>query len=304
MAEQNLPGEYQNQYKFNAKEQDVETGLYYYGARYYNPRISTWYGVDPLAEKMPSWSPYAYAFDNPINWTDPTGMEPEDWIKNNKTGKFEWRNEVTKPSETPTGYSYIGKEDSDIVKNLFGGTQFSATTNDTGAISMDDYDNPYSSKGAAVTNANFTSTMTASFSADVNTAYDSEGNISGKTFKGVNINVSISGTNTAQSSASISLSGEKMTLQGNNVAAALRSPNGDIRIGGDISPLSYRSYWNANSIQKNYGRSYNLDFKFKGQYFNGKTPLGYMGPAFFVPNKTNLNLSVKFRNNIIRNILQ
>ncbi len=38
-------------YLFNAKELDEETGLYYYGARYYNPRISLWYGVDPLAEK-------------------------------------------------------------------------------------------------------------------------------------------------------------------------------------------------------------------------------------------------------------
>ncbi|MFV0506075.1 MAG: RHS repeat domain-containing protein, partial [Bacteroidales bacterium] len=34
---------------FNGKEYDSETGLYYYGARYYNPRISLWYGVDPLA---------------------------------------------------------------------------------------------------------------------------------------------------------------------------------------------------------------------------------------------------------------
>jgi len=32
MAEQNLPGEYENPYKFNAKELDVETELYYYGA--------------------------------------------------------------------------------------------------------------------------------------------------------------------------------------------------------------------------------------------------------------------------------
>lgn len=53
MAEQNLPGEYENQYKFNAKELDVETKLYYYGARYYNPRLSVWYGVDPLA----IWNP-------------------------------------------------------------------------------------------------------------------------------------------------------------------------------------------------------------------------------------------------------
>ena len=35
-------------YKFNGKQFDEETGLYYYGARYMNPMASIWYGVDPL----------------------------------------------------------------------------------------------------------------------------------------------------------------------------------------------------------------------------------------------------------------
>ena len=34
-------------YKFNGKEMDAETGLYYYGARYYEPDEARWYGVDP-----------------------------------------------------------------------------------------------------------------------------------------------------------------------------------------------------------------------------------------------------------------
>ncbi len=61
---------------FNGKELDEETGLYYYGARYYNPRISLWYGVDPLAEKYPVMSPYAYCFNHPINYRDPDGKLP------------------------------------------------------------------------------------------------------------------------------------------------------------------------------------------------------------------------------------
>ena len=52
-------------YKFNGKEFDQETGLYYYGARYMNPRTSLWYGVDPLAEKYTYFSPYLYCFGNP-----------------------------------------------------------------------------------------------------------------------------------------------------------------------------------------------------------------------------------------------
>jgi hypothetical protein len=54
--------------------------LYYYGARYYDSKISLWLSVDPLAEKYPDVSPYAYAFNNPVNLIDPTGMEPEDII--------------------------------------------------------------------------------------------------------------------------------------------------------------------------------------------------------------------------------
>lgn len=55
-----------------------QTGLYYYGARYYNPKTSLWLSVDPLAEKMPSWSPYAYTYNNPVRFVDPTGMIAED----------------------------------------------------------------------------------------------------------------------------------------------------------------------------------------------------------------------------------
>src|SRR5690606_31640321 len=90
MAEQQVQGLYENPYKFNAKELDKESGLYYYGARYYNPRLSVWYGVDPLAEKMPSWSPYSYAFDNPVRYIDPDGRAPLDVIItfNKSTGRL------------------------------------------------------------------------------------------------------------------------------------------------------------------------------------------------------------------------
>ena len=71
-------------YKFNGKELDEETGLYYYGARYMNPKTSLWYGVDPLAEKYPEIGGYVYCHDNPINRFDKTGLA--DYF--NKHGKF------------------------------------------------------------------------------------------------------------------------------------------------------------------------------------------------------------------------
>jgi RHS repeat-associated protein len=51
----------------------VNTGLYYYGARYYDPGVSVWLSVDPLAHKYPSLSPYVYVANNPINAIDPDG---------------------------------------------------------------------------------------------------------------------------------------------------------------------------------------------------------------------------------------
>jgi len=64
-------------YKFNGKELDAETGYYYYGARYYNPRVSLWLNVDPMAEALAGRSPYEYTLSNPLRYTDPTGMYPD-----------------------------------------------------------------------------------------------------------------------------------------------------------------------------------------------------------------------------------
>ena len=63
-------------YLFNAKEFDEETGLYYYGARYYDPRLSLWISVDPAAENMSSVSGYSYCFNNPIKLSDEDGEVP------------------------------------------------------------------------------------------------------------------------------------------------------------------------------------------------------------------------------------
>ena len=64
-------------YKFNGKELDTETGLYYYGARYMNPVTSIWYGVDPMAEKYPNISAYLYCHANPTRLIDPNGEDIE-----------------------------------------------------------------------------------------------------------------------------------------------------------------------------------------------------------------------------------
>ncbi len=65
-------------WRFNGKEYDQETGNYYYGARYYDPKLSIWLSVDPLAEQFPAWSPYNFSLNNPINLVDPDGNAPGD----------------------------------------------------------------------------------------------------------------------------------------------------------------------------------------------------------------------------------
>ena len=61
-------------YTFSAKEKDSETGLSYFGSRYYSSDLSIWLSVDPMSDKYPSLSNYAYCRNNPIRLIDPNGM--------------------------------------------------------------------------------------------------------------------------------------------------------------------------------------------------------------------------------------
>ena len=60
-------------YLFNAKEFDEETGMYYYGARYYEPRLSLWMSTDGQQEEYPNISSYTYSASSPVNYVDPDG---------------------------------------------------------------------------------------------------------------------------------------------------------------------------------------------------------------------------------------
>ncbi len=63
-------------FKFTAKERDTETGLDYFGARYYSSGLSVWLSVDALADKYPSTSAFMYVRGNPVMLVDPDGRAP------------------------------------------------------------------------------------------------------------------------------------------------------------------------------------------------------------------------------------
>src|SRR5690554_1247940 len=82
---------YNSPFKFNAKEFDAETGNYYYGARYYDPKYNLMLSVDQMYDLYPSFSPYAYTLQNPVRYVDPTGMTAEDyddWVYDKQNEKY------------------------------------------------------------------------------------------------------------------------------------------------------------------------------------------------------------------------
>ena len=70
---------YSERFTFTGKERDEETGYGYFGARYMDHELMTmWLSVDPLADKYPSISPYAYCAWNPVKLIDPDGQDTVD----------------------------------------------------------------------------------------------------------------------------------------------------------------------------------------------------------------------------------
>jgi RHS repeat-associated protein len=96
-------GSYENDYKFTGKELDDQTGLYYFGARYYKAGIGRWTNIDPIYLTMGALdedknsdllsnpqkqNSYSYVINNPIIYIDPLGLETVIYVEkgNSKDG--------------------------------------------------------------------------------------------------------------------------------------------------------------------------------------------------------------------------
>jgi RHS repeat-associated protein len=91
-------GRLENRYGFNGgEEQNAEfsdgSGLEWVdlNARMYDPQLGRFFNPDPMAEYMRRWSPYAFGFNNPLRYNDPTGLNPGDstyYLENGKPKMF------------------------------------------------------------------------------------------------------------------------------------------------------------------------------------------------------------------------
>jgi RHS repeat-associated protein len=79
-----------SRYTFSGKERDSETGYSYFGARYYHPDPSIWLSVDPMSDKYPNLTPYAYCANNPVISIDPNGMDTINITYNSNNNQWEF----------------------------------------------------------------------------------------------------------------------------------------------------------------------------------------------------------------------
>ncbi|GAB5524236.1 MAG: hypothetical protein Roseis2KO_21080 [Roseivirga sp.] len=86
-----------NRFKYNGFEKQTEFDLnwYDYSARQYDPQTGRFTSVDPAADLMTRHSPYNYAFDNPLRFTDPDGMMPDDVVEDGSS-KPSWEDELAR----------------------------------------------------------------------------------------------------------------------------------------------------------------------------------------------------------------
>ncbi len=63
--------------------------LYYYRARYYDPTQGRFISRDPIGFAAGDWNLYRYVENDPVNWSDPSGLRTKRRCTKNKIGKLQ-----------------------------------------------------------------------------------------------------------------------------------------------------------------------------------------------------------------------
>jgi RHS repeat-associated protein len=111
-----------NHYKFTGKERDSETGLDYFGARYYAGAMGRFITPDPLmasghVSDPQSWNRYTYTLNNPLRYTDPTGMEVPPNCANDSRCQITVKVHVVWDKTANKGKGLTDKQKADFKKN-------------------------------------------------------------------------------------------------------------------------------------------------------------------------------------------
>ena len=112
---------------FTGKELDEETGYGYFSARYYDPTLLTsWTAVDPMSDKYPNISPYAYCAWNPVKLVDPDGMEIADF--------YDMRGQYLGTDGVADGRIFVVTDDAEIEQIIDNGADCSIQFTNANAI--------------------------------------------------------------------------------------------------------------------------------------------------------------------------
>lgn len=194
-----------NSYRFGFNDYEYDhlicslNSIVDYGERLYDTRIGRYFTIDPLTTEFTWQTPYSYCLNNFIALKDNLGCGVG-WTKNNTTGEYVWDSNVTSKYDVDLkeGFGYIGENNSDIIIDLFGTSNYTTSDLIFGTANLEDFENKYQASGGAAYQVAIRTYTTVSLSAKVSYDYkfDKTTNttIESRTFLGVNAFIHISGS--------------------------------------------------------------------------------------------------------------
>ncbi len=262
----------------------------YFGARYYASDLSIWLSVDPLSDKYPSTSPYAYVENNPVMFIDPNGML-KDWFKD-ADGNYKWFDEPKgdfTDVETRKEWTHVGASDEDVLIDL--GYPTEPVSDNSAEIHNSHAGNDENSSARSTGIVGMVATFSFSSNVSEKDENKTEQNKKGRVFEGVNVDISFSHNSLlGETSPGISYEFEDIVF---NDYKIYRSDF----LGTIIGRPNATYFERSQTILK---PSSLMSIKVSGTFwinrgFEGKVPKGYLIPliGFWIPNKYSLEFNRK-----------